>query len=133
MFFLLLSTCIIVTMLAPKLFGMQSFAQWAGMYTDGWCSAWVFTDPLDAAGVQSKWIQAGSNDGTIPVWSFPMHNQKTCTLWLKNVVCGHAVAEGWIVKRAVPYYKHKAYLGETNACDLPKSPSLYWFMHHEEI
>lgn len=132
-FFGAISFIIVSTMMIPSVFGLQSFTQWGGMYTDSWCNATVYSGHPEDPGVQSKWFTVAKDQTTVAVWSSPMHNQTTCAMWFREVLCGRTVPEGWKVVWVKPNYKHQEYMGDNNACDIKLELHAPWFRNAQEI
>lgn len=124
-FFLVVCTAIVTTMMLPAVFGMELFTQWGAMYTDSWCSVRVYDgDPLKPE-THTMNVTAGITD-TSPVWSAPMHNEETCTMYARNILCGQKSTEGWTIVWARPFFKGKYFLDPQNVCDLTLG-SYEWF------
>lgn len=125
-FFSIITMVIVTTMVVPRVFGLQSFTQWGGMYVNGWCTALLSSDAPWAAGVQTESVTAGTTR-TSPVWSAPQYNLGTCALWARSL-CDKRSHAGWQVKWARPYFRDSYFLGShVNVCAVPLPPDYSWF------
>jgi hypothetical protein len=128
-FFGFVCVMIVVTMMAPGLFGLVAFTQWGGMYTDGWCSVQVRTVPVDDLNAvpadRTDRIQAPRSRA---VWSSPMHNTESCIRWGQSL-CGISVPDTpeLIVREAWPFFRNRWPLDTTDVCTLPR-PSIPWYV-----
>ena len=125
-FFLAVAVCIVVTMTVPTLFGLQNVTQWGAMYTDAWCSIYVYdSDPGTNSSAKSEQLWAG-RVGT--VYSVPMFNEEMCLMWSRKY-CGKPATDGWTIRWVSPYYKKKEYFKPKNPCDLTLDASYDWFRY----
>gem|GEM_PF-4046942 len=126
-FFFCISVLIVITLMVPGAFGLQHFTQWGGMYSNSWCRIQVSDkNPLGNRDARTEDVTAGLV--TQSVWSYPMHNRKTCAVWGKKH-CGKTAPQGgWEVTWVRPFYKNQYYLDPENVCDVTM-PASYssWF------
>lgn len=84
--FLTAALLVVITMMMPKVFGLQGFTQWGGMYVDRQCVV-RFTGShreYDTYGLPQTWAHSPK---TFPAWFRPMHNQQTCVAWARQHFC----------------------------------------------
>lgn len=128
-FFTSITVIVVVTLMIPAAFGLQNFTQWGGMYTNSWCSVWVYQSSPYVVGsenIPKERQVAGMTDGSRFVWYGNQHNEQTCALWARTR-CGRASAAGWTIHWVVPVFKEKFFLGQGNACDVQPPNSFDWF------
>lgn len=131
-FFGCITGLIIVTMMAPSVFGLQQFTQWGGMYIDGWCSATIMTEAFDPEGqlppgstIKTGSVMSGDTKRIRVAWFSPMHSTETCVAWAQSW-CGKQGPQGWQVNASYPYFRSQFISGKQNVCDFP-APSNPWF------
>ena len=132
-FFGFISFVIVVTMLAPRVFGFQQFTQWGGMYIDSWCVTDVSSGarigktfpPKNPAEVDR--LLAGDGRTSPIVWYAPMHNEKTCIAWARNLCGEQAPEQAWRIGTVFATLHGKKLARGGNICLLPEDPSFSWF------
>lgn len=130
-FFSIVTVVIVTTMVMPRFFGLQSFTQWGGMYTDGWCSAHTAAESTVDLGRPPTKEEAEEFFGsptTRSVWSAPMQNLESCLRWGQSW-CGKEHRPGWRIYHVQPYFRGEYPWEYTNVCDLPQ-PDPPWFYQH---
>lgn len=101
-------------MMMPAAFGLQHFTQWGGMYSDSWCTIQLADkNPMEHADAQIENVTAGLV--TRAVWSYPMHNKRTCAVWGRKY-CGRTAQGGWSVSWVRPHFKGEFYMDPDNMC-----------------
>ncbi|MDA1209098.1 MAG: hypothetical protein O2904_03655 [bacterium] len=121
-FFGLATVLIVTTEVLPGALGLFSITQWGGMYTDGWCSVFTRSNPLQDLGrtptpeETDEHFQAPT---TRVVWSAPMHTLESCFAWSQSW-CEKSHRDGWRIYHSQPYYRQSYPFGEQNVCDLPR-------------
>jgi len=105
--FAVVTVIIVVTMVVPGFFGLQSFTQWGGMYVGAWCNVEFRPSTPDGGGGEKEHVRA------------PQHNSRTCVMWARDR-CGKVSGKGWVVSFAHPTMNAEEILGVgANVCDLP--------------
>ena len=126
-FFATITILIVSTMVFPRVLGLMQFAQWGGMYTDGWCQLYATPGKTnDISELPHQYIQAGKNIDTAKVWYFPMHNAQTCLAWAYRW-CSETSQEGWQMGAIYPYFRGAYLMDSQNICRIQKNKNVDWF------
>jgi hypothetical protein len=131
MFFGACLLVIVTCFMVPRMFGLQFFTQWGGMYTDGWCSVeasdvrTATAEERGKGGVTER-ILAGDIATWKLVWFPPMHRADTCVAWAHSW-CGKKSPKGMTIVSTFPYYRGQFLADGLDVCQLRPDPAFRWF------